>query len=163
MTDPKVLELIEAANQVMGGGICSNIDCKVPRCLKKSRLRAAIASLESSAAREDWIENVHGEVWLAEHKIDQYLQGQGPGTVRLGVALQASRRALLLLPTPPSTAPQKENSMENREEKADRFIKLSGKEFHASDCSTSIAPAEEPGPCDCDFMWLFSTAPKETT
>jgi len=39
---------------------------------------------------------------------------------------------------------------ETREEKADRFKQESGKEFHTSDCSTSIAPAEEPGPCDCD-------------
>ena len=36
-------------------------------------------------------------VRLAEEKIDQYLQGQGPGTVRLGVALSALRRAMLIL------------------------------------------------------------------
>lgn len=38
---------------------------------------------------------------------------------------------------------------ENREQKAVRLIKESGKTIHSSDCSTSIAPAEEPGPCDC--------------
>jgi len=43
-----------------------------------------------------------------------------------------------------------EKHKETREEKADRFKRESGKEFNASDCSTSIAPAEEPGPCDCD-------------
>lgn len=39
---------------------------------------------------------------------------------------------------------------ETREQKANRLIRESGKTVHASDCSTSIAPAEEPGPCDCD-------------
>jgi hypothetical protein len=39
-----------------------------------------------------------------------------------------------------------------REEKAAEFIKQSGKTVHSSDCSTSIAPAEEPGPCDCDIV-----------
>lgn len=44
-----------------------------------------------------------------------------------------------------------------REEKADRFIKESGKEVHASDCATSVAPAEEPGPCDCDVETTVNT------
>jgi hypothetical protein len=38
----------------------------------------------------------------------------------------------------------------DREQKAEEFIKASGKAVHTNDCSTSIAPAEEPGPCDCD-------------
>lgn len=38
---------------------------------------------------------------------------------------------------------------ETREEKADRLKCESGRVVHASDCATSIAPAEEPGPCDC--------------
>jgi hypothetical protein len=42
--------------------------------------------------------------------------------------------------------------METREEKATRLVKESGKAAHASDCATSVAPAEEPGPCDCDFI-----------
>ena len=37
---------------------------------------------------------------LAEHKIDQTLQGEGPQPVRLGVALTACRQALLLLAEP---------------------------------------------------------------
>jgi hypothetical protein len=36
-----------------------------------------------------------------------------------------------------------------REEKAQKFIEESGKEIHTNDCATSVAPAEEPGPCDC--------------
>jgi hypothetical protein len=36
------------------------------------------------------------------------------------------------------------------EELADLYKKASGKQYHASDCATSIAPAEVPGPCDCD-------------
>lgn len=39
---------------------------------------------------------------------------------------------------------------ETREQKATRFVRESGKQIHASDCATSCAPAEEPGPCDCD-------------
>lgn len=39
---------------------------------------------------------------------------------------------------------------ETREEKAARFVEESGKAIHSSDCATSIAPAEEPGLCDCD-------------
>jgi hypothetical protein len=38
---------------------------------------------------------------------------------------------------------------ETREQKAARFVEESGKKTHANDCSTSIAPAEEPGLCDC--------------
>ena len=38
----------------------------------------------------------------------------------------------------------------DNEELADLHIRLSGKSVHASDCSTSIAPAETPGPCDCN-------------
>ncbi len=38
---------------------------------------------------------------------------------------------------------------EGREEKAVRLVKESGKAIHSNDCATSIAPAEEPGPCDC--------------
>jgi len=33
---------------------------------------------------------------------------------------------------------------------ADLYIKASGKKRHTNDCSTSIAPAETPGPCDCN-------------
>ena len=43
---------------------------------------------------------------------------------------------------------------------AEAYRKLSGKKHHASDCATSNAPAEKPGPCDCDVgmveMVLFS-------
>jgi hypothetical protein len=38
---------------------------------------------------------------------------------------------------------------ESREEKAARFIRESGKTTHSNCCATSLAPAEEPGPCDC--------------
>jgi hypothetical protein len=38
----------------------------------------------------------------------------------------------------------------NREQQAAEYIKQSGKKTHTSDCATSRAPAEEPGPCDCD-------------
>ncbi len=41
---------------------------------------------------------------------------------------------------------------ETREEKAMRLVRESGKTVHASDCATSRAPAEEPGPCDCDVV-----------
>ena len=37
-----------------------------------------------------------------------------------------------------------------RERLADAYIKLSGKDAHASDCATSCAPAEDPHPCDCN-------------
>lgn len=36
-----------------------------------------------------------------------------------------------------------------REELAAAYVKLSGKNRHASDCATSRAPAADPGPCDC--------------
>lgn len=39
---------------------------------------------------------------------------------------------------------------EDREQKAMRLVKESGKEIHTNTCATSVAPAEEPGPCDCD-------------
>lgn len=32
---------------------------------------------------------------------------------------------------------------------AEGYKALSGKRMHASDCATSRAPAEKPGPCDC--------------
>ena len=38
---------------------------------------------------------------------------------------------------------------EAREELAEAYVKLSGKDLHASDCATSSAPAMKPGPCDC--------------
>jgi hypothetical protein len=38
----------------------------------------------------------------------------------------------------------------NNEILADKYIELSGKEVHASDCDTSCAPAEIPGPCNCN-------------
>lgn len=38
---------------------------------------------------------------------------------------------------------------QSREQKAAHFVKESGKRTHASDCATSVAPAEEPGRCDC--------------
>lgn len=37
-----------------------------------------------------------------------------------------------------------------REELADAYIELSGKKVHSNTCATSLAPAEHPGPCDCD-------------
>ena len=37
-----------------------------------------------------------------------------------------------------------------REELADAYKKASGRESHLNDCATSVAPAETPGPCDCD-------------
>jgi len=40
----------------------------------------------------------------------------------------------------------------SNEELAEKYIVESGKTVHASDCSTSIAPAEVPGPCDCDVQ-----------
>jgi hypothetical protein len=39
---------------------------------------------------------------------------------------------------------------EDREERAARFVRESGKAVHSNTCATSIAPAEEPRPCDCD-------------
>ena len=45
---------------------------------------------------EDWTK-VTKHVRLAEEKIDQFLQGQGPGNIRLGVALSELRAALLVL------------------------------------------------------------------
>jgi hypothetical protein len=38
-----------------------------------------------------------------------------------------------------------------RERLASLYVKTSGKTVHSSDCATSIAPAEDPGPCDCDM------------
>jgi hypothetical protein len=32
---------------------------------------------------------------------------------------------------------------------ADEFRALSGRKWHWMDCQTSVAPAEEPGPCTC--------------
>jgi hypothetical protein len=43
------------------------------------------------------------------------------------------------------------HSLINNEVLADLYIRLSGKTRHTSDCATSIAPAETPGPCDCDM------------
>lgn len=34
---------------------------------------------------------------------------------------------------------------------AEGYKALSGKRLHASDCAVSCAPAEKPGPCNCDF------------
>lgn len=34
---------------------------------------------------------------------------------------------------------------------AEGYKAISGKDCHASDCATSNAPAERPGPCDCDL------------
>ena len=36
-----------------------------------------------------------------------------------------------------------------REELTEAYKAESGMARHASDCATSVAPAEEPGPCDC--------------
>ncbi len=36
-----------------------------------------------------------------------------------------------------------------REELATAYIRLSGKDNHRQDCATSIAPAYDPGPCNC--------------
>lgn len=33
---------------------------------------------------------------------------------------------------------------------AEGYKVLSGKRRHTSDCATSCAPAQKPGPCDCD-------------
>lgn len=38
---------------------------------------------------------------------------------------------------------------ELREELAESYKKLSGKNFHSSDCGVSIAPSQYPRPCDC--------------
>ncbi len=38
----------------------------------------------------------------------------------------------------------------NNEQLADMYKAQSGKQAHSSDCATSVAPAEVPGPCDCD-------------
>jgi hypothetical protein len=46
-----------------------------------------------------------------------------------------------------------------REELAAAYIKASGKTAHASDCATSCAPAEDPGPCDCDTPLPSPVAP----
>lgn len=39
---------------------------------------------------------------------------------------------------------------QGREQKATRLVKESGKIVHSNTCATSVAPAEEPGPCDCN-------------
>jgi hypothetical protein len=43
-------------------------------------------------------------------------------------------------------------SIINNEVLANLYIKASGKTAHGSDCATSVAPAETPGPCDCDVV-----------
>ena len=55
---------------------------------------------ESYAVKRE-LTRLHGHVKLAEHKLDQYLQGQGPGTVRAGIALKELRSALLLFQEEP--------------------------------------------------------------
>lgn len=45
-----------------------------------------------------------------------------------------------------------------REELAAAYIKLSGKERHASDCATSRAPAMDPGACDCNVAGVYEAA-----
>ena len=40
--------------------------------------------------------------------------------------------------------------MIDREKMAEDFKLQSGRKNHTSDCSTSIAPARIPGPCDCE-------------
>lgn len=52
---------------------------------------------------------------------------------------------------------QERMGAEGREARAARFIIASGKSVHASDCSTSPAPAEEPGPCDCHMPRMNET------
>lgn len=53
---------------------------------------------------------------------------------------------------------------ERWEELADAYKAQSGKPFHWSDCATSIAPAMEPGPCDCPSPWLpMYSAPRDGT
>lgn len=37
-----------------------------------------------------------------------------------------------------------------REELADAYKRASGRGSHSNDCATSVAPAEMPGPCDCE-------------
>lgn len=50
---------------------------------------------------------------------------------------------------PEPTVPEGSSIIDN-EVLADLYKKLSGKSAHASDCATSIAPAETPRPCDCE-------------
>lgn len=70
-----------------------------------------------------------------------------PGIANSGYAINA----LYDFATSQAAAPVGESAREpSREEKAAKFIVDSGKSVHASDCATSIAPAEEPGQCDCD-------------
>jgi len=38
-----------------------------------------------------------------------------------------------------------------RELLAEAYVELSGKEIHASDCATSVSPAETPGRCNCNY------------
>lgn len=38
-----------------------------------------------------------------------------------------------------------------RELLAEAYIEISRKEIHASDCATSISPAETPGRCNCTY------------
>ncbi len=51
----------------------------------------------------------------------------------------------------------------DREQKADMYVRLSGKSLHASDCATSLAPAEEPGPCDCDMPAALTKDEEDAT
>ena len=43
-----------------------------------------------------------------------------------------------------------------REQQAQKFIEESGKQVHTNDCATSVSPAEEPGPCDCEVQESLS-------
>jgi hypothetical protein len=52
--------------------------------------------------------------------------------------------------SPPEPAAPEGCSIIRNEVLADLYIKLSGKSTHSSDCATSVAPAETPGPCDCN-------------
>lgn len=48
------------------------------------------------------------------------------------------------------TAPEPDPAPMDNEELAAKYIAESGKTRHTSDCATSVAPAEVPGPCNCD-------------
>ena len=56
----------------------------------------------------------------------------------------------LLMECRDALAAERPQGNETREEKATRLVRESGKRVHSNDCATSCAPAEEPGPCDCN-------------
>ena len=112
---------------------------------------AAVVSENKKFVRDNWLDALdedYATISAVADSLDKWSVGGNKDAAPIQGAVLCLYGVLARRTVRKGQTPEGCTTMRN-EDLADLYIRLSGTNHHASDCATSVAPAETPGPCDC--------------